>query len=69
MIGFNIWELGLIFLLALILIGPKHLPALAQRLGFWLGKARKIKDSIKIEAESLLNDETSEKDKDQQQKK
>lgn len=46
-IGF--WELALISLVALIVVGPERLPRLARNLGYWLGKGRRILGNIKDE--------------------
>ena len=46
-IGF--WELGLITLVALLVVGPERLPGLARTLGLWLGKGRSILRNIKEE--------------------
>ena len=43
-IGF--WELAIIGVVALLVIGPERLPAVARTLGFWLGKARKFVSSV-----------------------
>ena len=52
-IGF--WELFLIFLLLLFVVGPERLPATAGYLGKWFGKFHRylfeLKDSIQQEAE------------------
>jgi sec-independent protein translocase protein TatB len=39
-IGF--WELALIFVLALLVVGPERLPKLASQLGNWAGQARRM---------------------------
>ncbi|MFC1602886.1 Sec-independent protein translocase protein TatB [Pseudomonadota bacterium] len=46
-IGF--WELGLISVIALLVVGPERLPSLARTIGLWLGKARRMLTSIKDE--------------------
>jgi len=46
-VGF--WELALIALVALIVVGPERLPRLARTLGMWLGKGRRILSGIKQE--------------------
>ncbi len=46
-IGF--WELGLISVVALLVVGPERLPGLARTIGLWLGKARRMLTSIKDE--------------------
>jgi sec-independent protein translocase protein TatB len=43
-IGF--WELGLISVVALLVIGPERLPAVARTVGHWIGKARKFVRSV-----------------------
>ncbi len=53
-IGF--WELFLILLLMLFVLGPERLPVVAGHMGKWFGKIQKhfysIKDSIDKETES-----------------
>jgi len=39
-VGF--WELAVIFVLALLVLGPERLPKVAQQLGQWAGKARRM---------------------------
>ena len=39
-IGF--WELALIFVLALLVLGPERLPKVANQLGNWAGQARRM---------------------------
>lgn len=46
-IGF--WELAIIGLVALVVVGPERLPRLARTLGLWLGKGRRILGGIKEE--------------------
>jgi sec-independent protein translocase protein TatB len=36
----SFWELALIFVLALVVIGPERLPGLARTVGLWVGRAR-----------------------------
>lgn len=37
-IGF--WELGLLAVIGLIVLGPERLPAVARTVGLWVGRAR-----------------------------
>lgn len=46
-IGF--WELALISVIALLVVGPERLPSLARAIGLWLSKARRMLTSIKDE--------------------
>ena len=36
----SIWEFLLVFVLALLILGPERLPRFAHTTGLWLGKAR-----------------------------
>ena len=60
MINMGFWELGLIGLVLLFLIGPKRLPGVVRRLGYWMGKAKKMKQSLKNESERLMGDDDDE---------
>lgn len=51
-IGF--WELTLVGLVGLIVIGPERLPAFVRVTGFWLGKARRTVASVKQEIKEEL---------------
>jgi len=46
-VGF--WELGLIMVIALLVVGPERLPRLARTTGLWLGKARSVLRGVKAE--------------------
>ncbi|MDX1803184.1 MAG: Sec-independent protein translocase protein TatB [Alcanivorax sp.] len=52
-IGFS--ELTLIFILALLVLGPERLPRVARTLGLWLGRARATFNHLRneLERESL----------------
>ncbi|MBL4623451.1 MAG: twin-arginine translocase subunit TatB [Immundisolibacteraceae bacterium] len=39
-IGF--WELGVIGMVALMVIGPERLPAVARTAGLWVGRVRRM---------------------------
>jgi len=54
-VGF--WELCLIGLVSLLVIGPKKLPAAARVAGFWVGKTRNIVASVKAEIKEELQAE------------
>lgn len=51
-IGF--WELTLIGLVALIVIGPDKLPGLARTAGLWIGKARHFLGNVKADIDREL---------------
>ena len=48
-IGF--WEISLILVLALIVLGPERLPQAARTVGQWVGKARRYIEGVKSEVE------------------
>jgi len=49
-IGF--WEIALIGILALVVIGPERLPKVARTIGHWFGKTRRFVEGVKGEVES-----------------
>ena len=48
-VGF--WEILLILVLALIVLGPERLPQAARTVGYWVGKARRYVEGVKSEVE------------------
>jgi sec-independent protein translocase protein TatB len=54
-IGF--WELCLVALVGLLVIGPEKLPKAARIAGFWVGKTRNIVATIKTEIKEELQAE------------
>ena len=48
-IGF--WEIFLILVLALIIIGPERLPGAARKAGYWIGRARRYVEGVRSEVE------------------
>jgi len=46
-IGF--WELSIIMVVALLVIGPERLPRVAKTAGLWMGKARRMVRSVKAD--------------------
>jgi sec-independent protein translocase protein TatB len=51
-IGF--WELALIMVVALLVIGPDKLPGLARTAGLWVGKAQAMVRSVKADIDREL---------------
>ena len=49
MADFGFWELALILFVALLVVGPERLPALASTLGRWLGRVRGIANQFKTD--------------------
>ena len=48
-IGF--WEIALICLVVLIVVGPERLPGMMRKAGLWIGKARRIVGEVRAEVE------------------
>lgn len=55
MSGVGFWELMLVFLIGLIVLGPERLPRVAHQLGTWLGQARRMTRMMKRQLEDELN--------------
>ena len=59
MFDFGMWEIAIIFVITLIVVGPEKMPALARKAGLYVGKFKKFVSKIKndinneIEAEEL----------------
>ena len=59
MFDFGMWEIAIIFVITLIVVGPEKMPVLARKAGLYVGKFRKFISKIKndinseIEAEEL----------------
>ena len=51
-IGF--WELLLIFIVTLLVVGPERLPGLARAAGLWMGKARSFVRNVKADIDHQL---------------
>ncbi len=52
-VGF--WELFLISVLALLLLGPEKLPKIVSKLGRWVGRARAMARSLRVQLEREVN--------------
>jgi sec-independent protein translocase protein TatB len=55
MSGIGFWELIILFLVGLIVLGPERLPSVANQLGSWMGKARRMTRVMKRQLEEELN--------------
>lgn len=51
-IGF--WELSLILLLALLILGPERLPGMVSTVGNWAGRAKFMARSLRMQVEREL---------------
>ncbi len=55
MSGIGFWELIILFLIGLIVLGPERLPRVASQLGSWLGQARRMTRVMKRQLENELD--------------
>ena len=55
MSGVGFWELIILFLIGLIVLGPERLPRVANQLGSWLGQARRMTRVMKRQLEEELD--------------
>jgi sec-independent protein translocase protein TatB len=56
MIDVGFWEIAMIGVLALIILGPERLPGVARTAGAWMGKARRMMNEIKSDIKNELNE-------------
>jgi sec-independent protein translocase protein TatB len=52
-IGF--WEIFLLLVLALVVIGPERLPGAARTAGYWIGRARRFVEGVKTDVEEQFD--------------
>ncbi|MFP4252616.1 MAG: Sec-independent protein translocase protein TatB [Guyparkeria sp.] len=55
MFGFSFWEVFLVLVVALLVIGPERLPGVARKAGEWTYKVRKFVANAKAEMDSEFN--------------
>lgn len=65
-VGF--WELSLIGIVALLVIGPERLPAVARTVGKWAGRANRFIANVKDDINKELKDEDLKRILEEQQK-
>ena len=53
MFDFGMWEIAIILVITLIVVGPEKMPTLARKAGLYVGKFRKFVSKIKND----INDE------------
>ena len=57
MFDFGMWEIAIIFVITLIVVGPEKMPALARKAGLYVGKFRKFVSKIKNDINSEIETE------------
>ena len=54
MFDFGFWELAIVMVVTLLVVGPERLPALAGQIGRWVGKAKRMIESVRSDIESEI---------------
>lgn len=54
MFDFSFWELAIVLVVALLVVGPDKLPILAAKVGRWIGKAKRMITSVRADIEDEL---------------
>ncbi len=54
MFDFSFWELAIVLVVALLVVGPDKLPILAAKVGRWVGKAKRMLTSVRSDIENEL---------------
>ena len=57
MFDFGFWELILVMVVALLVVGPERLPKVARQAGLWIGKARRFVNSVRSDIEREIRSE------------
>ena len=55
MSGVGFFELVILFMIGLVVLGPKRLPKVASQLGTWVGQARRMPREMKRQLEEELD--------------
>ena len=54
MFDFGFWELTIVLIVALLVVGPDKLPILAAKAGRWVGKAKRMVQTVRSDIESEI---------------
>ena len=54
MFDFSFWELAIVLVVALLVVGPDKLPVLAAKIGRWVGKGKRLMMSVRSDIENEL---------------
>jgi len=57
MFEFGFWEILLIGVVALLVVGPERLPGVARTAGIWVGRARRFVASVKTDIDREVRSE------------
>ncbi len=67
MFDLGFWEIVLVLVVALLVVGPERLPGLARQVGLWVGKAKRFVSSVRSDIERELEAEELKKILNKQQ--
>lgn len=54
MFGLDFWEMVVILVIALLVVGPERLPKLARTTGLWVGKLKRMASNLREELEEEI---------------
>lgn len=54
MFDFSFWELAIVLIVALVVVGPDKLPIVAAKVGRWVGKAKRMMVAVRSDIEDEL---------------
>lgn len=54
MFDFSFWELAIVLIVALLVVGPDKLPVLAAKIGRFVGKGKRMMMSVRSDIENEL---------------
>ncbi|MHB1240684.1 MAG: Sec-independent protein translocase protein TatB [Gammaproteobacteria bacterium] len=57
MFDFGFWELVVVLVVALVVVGPERLPQLARTAGLWMGRMRRMVDTVRADIQRELEQE------------
>ncbi len=55
MFGIGFWEIVLIGVIALVVVGPEKFPGMVKTAGFWLGRFREMTSNVKQEFKNEID--------------
>ncbi len=67
MFDFGFWELILVMVVALLVVGPERLPGLARQAGLWVGRAKRFVSNVRSDIEREIRSDELKKVLNQQQ--
>ena len=59
MFDFSFWELSLVGLITLVVVGPDKIPSLARKTGVYAGKLKKFLNKIKADIDKYIEENSN----------